>query len=562
MRLHRVHFEGLRSPRGSHAFLFRPGYNAVVSADPAQTLDFSRLLEGLLYPEELGPLGAWCARAGPDRARAALEFEASGDAYRIVVDFAVERLGVGRSGPGVRGYRLIASGLREVGACLDSLGRPPGQVFGVLCGPGPGAAEAAADQKLRHPSAARPEPDPEAPGTQYERDSAAAELAWAERRREELAPALSRIEALRAEQAELEAGLEERRAITSVVGDDELSAGLQRFRELSVERGAERASLAAKRQEFREQRERLRAATSVAFRWILVAAATCLAAAGGAYLGGVSWRPFALLCLGLSVVALLRSRSSRRARARIDARAAALSVRERMLDGSYGFEIVGVPRLLAELGFKSVEALEAAVREVRDLSERHDAISRELGKARELLSEDGEEELRELELRLVELSRGQAVAEVAREEGDFGESVRGVAAWLGGGEARLVALALPALEPYLMDLSDGHLSAPLVDDKGWAVCVDGAPDPCPLARASAGNRARFELALRFALVEQLAESRRFPFLIGPELPAGLAPDSWPELARALERLAAGVQVVQAAPLEAAWVERATAIHPL
>ena len=560
MRLHRVHLEGLRSPRGGHAFLFRPGYNAVLSADPAQRLGVRRLLEGLLYPEALGTLGDWQARAGPDPARAALEFETSGDAYRIVVDFVAEQVGVGRSGPG--GYRLLATGLGQVDACLDSLGRPPSQVFRALCGAGSAASEDSPDQGVSRASATRAEPDEGLESAPRGRDSRGAEFAWLASRRTEFSRARAQVEALRAEQAELEVGLEARASLSSAVGDPDLAARLQRSRELAVERGAERASLAAKQQELRDQRERLRADTSRSLRWILVAVAACLAAAGGAYLAGVAWRLLALLCLGLSGLVLARLRRSRRQRARIDARGGALSVRVQMLDGSVGFESELAPRLLEELGFESVEALEAALREVRDLRERHDAISRELGKAREIFSEGGEEELHELERGLAEFSRGTASPEVVPGHAQFGESVARVADWLGVGEDQLAALALPRLEPYLLDLSCGQLTRPSVDDGAWAVCLGRAPDPCPLARASTGIRAQFELALRFALTEQVSERCRFPLLIGPELPAGLAPESWPEVARALARLAAGVQLVQTAPLEGPWVDLASAIHPV
>ena len=119
MRLRRVHLEGLQSPRGGHALLFRPGYNVVLSAEPAQRRGIRRLLEGLLYPGRLGKLSDWCLPASADPARAALEFEAAGEAYRIVVDFAAERVGLGRSGAEARGYRLHAEGPGEVDACLD-----------------------------------------------------------------------------------------------------------------------------------------------------------------------------------------------------------------------------------------------------------------------------------------------------------------------------------------------------------------------------------------------------------------------------------------------------------
>ena len=255
-------------------------------------------------------------------------------------------------------------------------------------------------------------------------------------------------------------------------------------------------------------------------------------------------------------------RSLRRQRARIEARGGALWVREQVLGGSGGFETGVVLRQLDEFGFRSVEDLEGALEEVEALKSRHAAVSRELGKVRERFSESAEEELHDLEQRLAESSESVGFAEAVQEGAELGESLREVAGWLGRGEAELAGLVLSDLEPYLMDLSSGQLTRPSVGAGGWSVCVDQDPNPCLLAHASAGTRARFELALRFALVEQMLERGHFPMLIGPEFPAELGSEFWPEVAQALSRLAAGVQVVQTAPLGGPWGDLASAIHPV
>ena len=221
MRLHRLQLQGLRSPRGSHEFLFRAGYNVVLSADPEQRRDFSRLLHGLLYPEELGALAAWSAPEASGGAQAVLEFEAKGQAYRVLVDFSADRVGLIRAGPERGGHALLASGLPAVGAQLDSLGRPPAALFRALCGLHLEAPRAEAADVARDPAASE---DPE------------------------LTEARVRIGALLSERAEVSAALEERADVAAAVVDDDLAPRLRRFHELSTERRAERVALAAKHQ--------------------------------------------------------------------------------------------------------------------------------------------------------------------------------------------------------------------------------------------------------------------------------------------------------------------------
>jgi hypothetical protein len=315
---------------------------------------------------------------------------------------------------------------------------------------------------------------------------------------------------------------------------------------------------------------------------------------------------FALLGLGALLGALGMARAARAQLARSEALLAALRVRER--GSERRFETVGaqIRGLLISLGMNSVDELCAAAARYGELLERTEVEKRRLAELAERHPASARAELAALER---ERGQGDAVAAVrsARdallalpaeipmpelppepagepspadtavdldEKADGGEDtprewagateepiagpgslVEAAARLLGRSETEIRARLAPALPVYLRALTGGTFTnARRADDGDW-VLRGAARDEQPFAALPDRERALVCLAVRLALLESLAGERRVPLLVGPELP--IASDSEARaVGRALKRLSAVVQVVQACAGDAPFAEHA------
>src|SRR5262249_30195668 len=111
-------------------------------------------------------------------------------------------------------------------------------------------------------------------------------------------------------------------------------------------------------------------------------------------------------------------------------------------------------------------------------------------------------------------------------------------------EAEVRARLAPVLPVYLRALTGGtFINARRSDDGGWLL-RGSARDEQPWSALPESEQQLVCLALQLALLEAHGAERRVPLLVGPELPLRSDSDAR-ALGRALKRLSAVVQVVQA-----------------
>ncbi len=623
MRLHGVQRQGLRAPTGAAPLPLDAGYNAIPSPDACERDATAALLLALLFPDRaLGTPTSWCLRGSGGAARAALAVGAGGRSYRVIVDFARSRVGLARIERDGTQER-VSTQTSGVATRLCELGLPAfddylalawigGRVPGPPALPGePAAAEAGGTTASRIDTLVETLGgsfvSPSATPARAESDAAsAAELAHvqtalaeaeriAQQRRELLARHERLLQArttLVAQEHELKAcGSDLEQLAPLADGIEEFDERIQRYRGLVAARDGERDALDRARHELLEQRARLRVIPPAQRAWIALG---LLLGVCGAASGAVVHGAFAVLGFagaGLASAALWISRAARRRVGGIEARLAALRVRERAIERHFEAEGTVVRALLRALDLEGAEALEAAAARFRERLARSETLRSALEAARRAFPEGTEAELDELEARLEELPAADAQvlrtrlqqlaplppaaeiapvqtalpvespsAEVVRApvaqaedatETDVDDEVHADALdatlaaasrWLGRGVGEIEAAVAPTFPVYLRSLTRGTLVAAERRGGQWLLRSDPRAEPQPFAALAPALRRRALIALRLALLERLAPARPIPVLA---LSAGLGLDDEGNaaLCRALRRLSAVTQIV-------------------
>ena len=401
--------------------------------------------------------------------------------------------------------------------------------------------------------------------------------------------------------------LEKHAALAEVV--DDFDARLTHFRALAASRDTERQAIDETRAEVLAERARLRAAPR---RQIVPIGLGLALGVAGAAAGAVGVPlGYGLAALGLLALlgAMVMARAAQSQLARAEALLAALRVRERGSERRFETEGSQIRGLLISLGMDSVESLAAAVARYGELLARSQQETRRLAELGERHGSSAREELAQLER---ERGQGEAVQAVraardallalpaeipmpdlppllpiepappepeppleshappeAEEEtpreplGDLVERpssgpaalIEAVSRLLGRSEAEIRARVAPALSVYLRALTGGTFTnARRADDGGW-VFRGASREEQPYLALPDRERVLVCLALQLALLEALSGERRVPLLVGPELPLrGEA--ELRAFARALKRLSAVIQVVQACTDDAPYAEHA------
>jgi hypothetical protein len=423
---------------------------------------------------------------------------------------------------------------------------------------------------------------------------------------------LQELRALEAEYVALErqhkatlAELEKNAALAEVTED--FDARVTHFRALAASREAERKAIDETRAEVLAERARLRGAPR---RQIVPVALGLALGVTGTAAGAVGY-PIGYAGAALGVLALVSAlgmaRAARAQLSRSEALLAALRVRERGSERRFETEGAQIRGLLISLGMESVEELCAAAARHGESLERAETEKHKLAELAARHPTAARDELSRLER---ERGHGDAVAAVreARDallalpaeipmpelppapptdaspaaadtavdleekedpaedtprdplpetEGPSGPGafVEATARLLGRSEAEIRARVAPALSVYLRALTSGTFTSARRGDDGVWVFRGAARDEQSYLALPDRERELVCLALQLALLEALASERRVPLLLGPDLP--IRGDSEARaLGRALKRLSAVVQVVQACAGSDAFAEHA------
>lgn len=565
MRIHGVHLQGLRSPGGRAQFNLDPGYNAIVCGSSDQSAGLGTLLRALLFPhQELGPYADWIDPDAAAPARAGVALSLGGQAYRLIVDFPGERLLLGRYDRAAEGYERVSTDAAEIERYLCEAHMAPRDQFLPLYWHGRFQAHAPATDA----------------GVEAERAGLERLLETAEQarrlqrelepRRRQLEQARRRLRDLGRKQKEEIQELRARAALGMAL--DDLEEHVRRFEGTAEKRAAEDRASERARKQLLAERARLRLVPETQRSWMWLGLA--LGGAGG--LAGALVHPAfnlaGLLGLALVSMALLVVRGSRRRVGAIEARLAALRVRERATERQFESEAGPVLELLEVLGLEGTEQLLEAAERYRMLLEQVERQKEELELARREFPESATAELQELEARLAEARSApdpnELRARIAQLDHPDDEpptltQIDPGAASIGAAESAAARLAgrsieeirqlqSPVLPLYLGSLTHGAVSEVRSARGDWRVSGRGHPGEISITQLPADLRARVALALRLALLEGLAATRRFPFvLMADELSLDVEAET--ALARALRRLSAVSQVLVIASGGEPWV---------
>jgi len=427
-----------------------------------------------------------------------------------------------------------------------------------------------------------------------------------EARIQELRAADAEYVALEREHKATLAELERHAPLAEVVEDFE--ARVTHFRALAASRETERRAIDDTRAEVLAERSRLRAAPRRQLVPVALGLALGVAGAAAGAVGSPIGYAFALLGVLALLAALGMARAARSQLGRSEALLAALRVRERGSERRFETEGAQIRGLMIALGLDSLDALCAAAARYTELLERADVEKRRLAELAERHPASAREELAALErergvgdavsavraardallalpaeIPMPELppalpaetpaTQADTAVELEEKDDPFGDTPRDAPAvsderdagpgalveasarLLGRSETEIRARLAPALPVYLRALTAGTFTnARRADDGGW-VLRGAARDEQPFTALPDRERALVCLALQLALLEALAGERRVPLLVGPDLP--VASDSEARaVGRALKRLSAVVQVVQAGVGDSPFVEHA------
>lgn len=635
MRIHGIHLQGIRAPQGEHRIAFDPGYNAVLGSDLAETQAVLGLLTALLYPAEgAEALSTYGETPDGKPARAGLSLSFGADAYRVIADMAQQRLLLGRYDSARRTYERVATEPLSIEEALREAGLPervPFQILNCWRTPhGPLATGGPATPATPTTPATVPEPEepievapieaeiirdePEAPVAAVQPPppdpKRLAERSGLEARARTLRNARERCLELEREELELAAELEKRSSLSDAL--DELGPRVERYREHSSNRTQERSGVEAQRRALLDERGRLRGIpqAQASGMWLGVALGAAGALAGWLVqplfyvLGGIG--------AGTALFGLAVSRGARRRLGRVEARLAAVRVREASIERRFESETAPLRSLMQALEVEEVETLEHDAAEYSKLASRADELRSELDDARRALGESPDSELATIEGRIAELdrvaaqesavsappaqsvapkptpaptpapkpTRKRAVATAASAKAPPTpmaptpmvpttpsaaalDVLMQAAARLGDcGEDQVRAQLAPVLPIYLRALSDGtYTRAWYEEGDGWYLRREGEDTRVPFGATAANDRTCLELAFRLGLLEALAPGVRFPLVVGPEedLFNGERAETF---ARALKRLGAVVQVIQLTVADGPWDQYASRSYAL
>ena len=415
MRIHGIHFRGIRAPQGEHRIAFDPGYNVVVASDALDAAALVRLIELLLYPREnLGTLSEFAADAD---ARAELSFSL-GDTYRVILDFSRGRFVLAQQDPASDRYQRVSTDPVQICLVLREAGLPAQEDFAIL----QLLAARGREPEPEPPRVSTPAtpvtplvtpPVPALPSRHPAPEPMAApvldgqrEEARLQERGRILRRARERLLVLEREEKLVAGELERRAPLADAV--PELDAQLERYQEASHVRAEGHAALEATRKRLIEERVRLGAAP-VRQRPVMGLGITL---AGAATVAGALVAPalylIALAGVGVALSGLLVTRRSRRQSGQAEARLAALRVREGSLERRFEAETAPLRVLLESLGLSSVEELQREAADFRGLLGRVEAVRRDLEEARSAFPPEAEDALSEIESRLAGESAADA----------------------------------------------------------------------------------------------------------------------------------------------------------
>jgi flagellar motility protein MotE (MotC chaperone) len=410
MRIHGVHVQGLRAPKGTSRLSFDPGYNVVFASDAPAALGVTALIRGLLYPAtDLGSHELWGDPEAEAPPRAGLAISFSSHAYRLIVDFETPRLVLGRYVPDSKSYERLSTDPAAAEALLRGEGLPNRDEFLALyqC---LGTAAVAPRHETATPApeealAPQGEPNPERARMLQELEEVEAQ--WSHReelenRLRELREASEQLAPLEANNQRLLAELERRSVLAEVV--DDLEPRLERVRELDAERARERVAIEQSRRELLDERSELR---SIPARqdfplWVGVA----LVILG--WIAGLLTHPLFYICSvvgALSVAAaLIVSRTARHRMGSVEACLAALRVRERSVERDFESESAPIRGVMRALGLSTLEELSRDAADYRGVLARAKEVDKEMAELRKTLPEELKSEFGQLEAQLEALS--------------------------------------------------------------------------------------------------------------------------------------------------------------
>jgi hypothetical protein len=582
MRIHGLHVQGLKIPSGEHRIPFDSGYNAILTSDAQHSRALIELIRSLLFASpDLEELQSWAADEDSRAPRADLSVSFGADAYRLIADLARRRLVLGRYDSGSGQFQRVSMDPAEITQCLLDAGLPGPDQFAALNVYDPDFASEAAAQD---PPEEVAEP-PSEPAARREAGRNGGRLPQAQERVRTLRDARERFIRLERDAKNLEAELSRRSVLTDVV--DDLDARVAQFRELLVQRAREIEAVEGQRRDLLDQRSRLRGvpAAQTSGMWLGVAIGVLGALVG--HMVQPYFYALSVVGIGVALFGLGVARSARRRMGAVEARLAALRVRERSIERHFESESAPIRHLLQALELESTDELQREAADYRGALRRSSALADELDQARRDYPEEAETELRNLEQWTIDqLAQEEEEADddtpVSTEPDlaaaaslslaapvsdellrvDLDGLLREAVVASGQTERELQDRLGPVLPLYLRALSGGaYTQARYREIEGWAFRPEGAEGQLLFEELPAQDRARVALACRLALLEILAPAVRIPLLVG----AGtvlLEPDEQVALARALRRLGGALQVLHFVTAEDPWTEFAGTAHQL
>jgi hypothetical protein len=588
VRLHALHVQGLDAPRGTQRLQVRTGYTVVVGGR-ADLQGLQNALLGLLYPEQaLEDLVGRPDPDGSDGARAVLRVQLGSEVYQVGADLSGRRLGLAQFNPASNRFQRITTDPAEADQRLRELGRPERalvEALGLLTFPNapevPAASEPAWDDATpiapvaapRGPSErglagpetmARVEPPEQSSGGEQGEPSS-----------RDLAGPQGKVLELEREEKHLESEL--RKYSVLAEADEDLELRIEQYRALREDCTRQLTALDQTRQSLLSERIQLQRVPSVRAPWIW--AGMALGVIGG--LAALLVEPLAgalgLIGLAVAGVAFGIGRRARRRLGRLEARIAALRVRERTLERRFEESAAPVRTPLVALELEGVDELADVLRLMRNVGSRLEEVRRELEEARQASKEipplgpteslpAGEPEAPSEGSESLPWARPSAPPEPPRPSqpptvGGGPEALLDAAARLAErSAAELWTEARPCLPLYLRAISGGHLREMVaLGSDVWGV-VREERGAVPIHALAPSDQRQVSVALQLALRERLAADSQLPLIVGPGAetfegdPSGLG--------RALARLARVVQIVQLAETSEPWDSHATQVHRL
>jgi hypothetical protein len=517
------------------------------------------LLVALLYPE--GLLRALNARRdadNPDPCRAVLTLQLGSGVYRIGADLEGQRLALARFDSESDRFARIAGDGEAAAQKLRELGRPDRSVLETLAflgfeGPSPFREGTELDA-----------PTPVEPVDLPRRVSQAPPLPQPDRN-----PALLQLER---EEKRLEEEIEKFAALME--SGEDLEVLIERYRVLREECARDLDAVERTRESLLADRARLQSVPPAQAPWIW----TGLALGVSGALAGSFVQPWiallGILGLGVATTAFTIARSARRRLGRLDARLAALRVRERALERRFEESAAPVRTPLVALELGSIEELEDAVRRMRELTGRLEQVRSEIETARRDLSSEPGAAPTAPPAAIDEVpppAAEPATASVPHDEETPAEPVSGpdraivrllesAADWTGRAVEDLRAELGACLPLYLRAVSGGRLRDMVpIGAQVWGVIREEGT-AVPRTALSETERRHADVAFHLALLERVAPARRLVLIVGPSV--GEAGDDPAGLGRALARVAHVAQVIQLAEVDVPWRQFAAQSHRL